>query len=52
MLKNCVNIGMQMILLDAIDYEAKCAAVLAKSEDRIEGMRAFAEKRKPVFTGR
>lgn len=51
MLKSCVNIGMQMTLLDAIDYEAKCSAILAKSEDRVEGMRAFAEKRKPVFKG-
>ena len=49
MLKNCVNMGMQMSLLDAIDYESKCATILANSEDRVEGMRAFVEKRKPVF---
>ena len=52
MLKNCVNLGMQMGLLDAIDYEAKCSAILVNTEDRIEGMRAFVEKRKPVFKGR
>jgi enoyl-CoA hydratase len=52
MLKNCVNMGMQMSLLDAIDYESKCAAILVNSEDRKEGMRAFVEKRKPVFKGK
>ncbi len=52
MVKSCVNIGMQMSLLDAIDYEAKCSAILVNTEDRVEGMRAFVEKRKPVFKGR
>lgn len=52
MLKNCVNVGMQMDLLGAIDYEAKCAAVLMNTEDMMEGMRAFVEKRKPEFKGR
>jgi len=52
MLKNCVNMGMQMSLLDAIDYEAKCSAILVNTEDRVEGMRAFVEKRKPLFKGR
>ena len=52
MLKSCINIGMQMSLLDAIDYEAKCHAILLNSEDRMEGLKAFVEKRKPVFKGR
>lgn len=52
MLKNCINIGMQMSLLDAIDYEAKCITILRNTEDRAEGMRAFVEKRKPIFKGR
>jgi len=52
MIKDCVNLGMQMPLSEAIDYEAKCHAILMNTEDRIEGMKAFAEKRKPEFKGR
>lgn len=52
MIKDCVNIGMQMDLLSAIDYEAKCARMLFTTEDSVEGTRAFVEKRKPNFMGR
>ena len=51
-LKFCVNVGMQMDLASAVEYEAKQAAILTKTEDVVEGMRAFVEKRKPVFKGR
>jgi enoyl-CoA hydratase/carnithine racemase len=51
-LKYCVNVGMQMDLLAAIEYEARQAAFLTKTEDIVEGMRAFVEKRKPLFKGR
>lgn len=50
--KRCVNAGMQLNLASALDYEAHCAALLVMSEDRIEGFKAFAEKRKPVYKGR
>lgn len=52
MLKSCVNVGMQMDLLDALDYETRCYGPLMNSEDRTEGIRAFIEKRKPEFKGR
>ena len=52
MLKYCVNLGMQMDLLGAIQYEAQCATVLDGSEDIKEGTQAFLEKRKPRFKGR
>lgn len=50
--KRAVNTGMQMDLTSALDYEAHCAALLSVSEDRIEGFRAFTEKRKPHFKGK
>lgn len=50
--KRAVNAGMQMDLASALDYEAHCAALLSVSEDRIEGFRAFTEKRKPNFKGK
>jgi len=52
MLKFCVNLGMQMDLLGAIQYEAQCATVLANTEDIKEGTKAFLQKRNPVFKGR
>jgi len=50
--KKAVNTGMELDLDSALDYEIACAAVVAGTEDRQEGFRAFAEKRKPVFKGR
>ncbi|MFC1821503.1 enoyl-CoA hydratase/isomerase family protein [Thermodesulfobacteriota bacterium] len=50
--KRAVNVGMQLDLTSAIDYEAQCVALLMTSEDQTEGSMAFVEKRKPVFKGR
>jgi enoyl-CoA hydratase len=50
--KRAVNVGMQLDMASALDYEAYCSAIVASSEDRIEGFKAFVEKRKPVFKGR
>jgi enoyl-CoA hydratase len=52
MLKSCINNGMQMDIGTAIDYEAKCIDILNASEDRTEGVKAFVEKRKPIFKGK
>jgi enoyl-CoA hydratase len=50
--KSCVNVGMQMPLTAAIDFEAKEVAILLKTEDSIEGIKSFIEKRQPVFKGK
>lgn len=50
--KRAINAGMQMDLVSGLDYETYCATLLTTSEDRIEGFKAFTEKRKPVYKGR
>jgi enoyl-CoA hydratase len=50
--KRTVNRGMQTDLDSGLEYERYAAGILLETEDRIEGMRAFTEKRAPVFTGR
>jgi len=40
-----------MDLRSAIEYEAKQAAMLMKSEDVVEGMNAFLEKKKTRIQG-
>ncbi|MCL1961651.1 MAG: enoyl-CoA hydratase-related protein [Desulfovibrionaceae bacterium] len=50
--KRAINRGMQADLDSGLEYERYAAAMIIDSDDRKEGMRAFVEKRKPVFTGR
>jgi enoyl-CoA hydratase len=50
--KQAINQGMQTDMRTAMAIEAKCFCVCFGSEDRIEGMKAFLEKRKPAFKGR
>jgi len=50
-LKEAIQFGMQMDLESAIRMESYLFANCFGSEDRIEGVRAFLEKRKPKFKG-
>ena len=48
--KKCVNEGMKMSLEEGLALEAEVAGVLVETKDAAEGVRAFLEKRKPVFS--
>ncbi|MGD8191465.1 enoyl-CoA hydratase/isomerase family protein [Brevibacillus ginsengisoli] len=52
MLKMSVNGGADSDLNTALELESACFGVAFASEDRKEGMAAFAEKRKPNFVGK
>jgi len=52
MAKEAINMGMQADLRTGLSIEARCFCLCFGSEDRVEGMKAFLEKRKPEFKGR
>ncbi len=51
-IKHSVNTGMQMDLASALMFEIEAYNRMVPTEDRHEGVRAFNEKRIPVFQGR
>jgi E-phenylitaconyl-CoA hydratase len=50
--KRLAQIGIELPLAAGLELEQHAFGVLRDSEDRIEGRRAFADKRKPQFQGR
>lgn len=52
MVKYAINIGMMMDLQSALHHSLRCFTMVINSEDIREGMRAFAEKRKPIWKGK
>jgi len=51
-IKKSVNFAQESNLRSGLDYEALAMCLLFTSSDHEEGMKAFFEKRKPVFTGK
>ncbi len=50
--KQAVDGGLEMDLASALAWESQLFAALFATDDKVEGMNAFVEKRKPRFTGR
>ena len=49
--KEAINQGMQADVRTGMSIEARCYLMCFGSQDRVEGMNAFMEKRKPEFKG-
>lgn len=49
--KKLINLGMEVDIDTAFALEVECYNNAMHTEDRKEGVRAFHEKRKPVYTG-
>ena len=50
--KSAVNKAFETTLTEGVDAETRLFYMLFATDDQKEGMRAFAEKRKPIFVGR
>jgi enoyl-CoA hydratase/carnithine racemase len=50
--KRAVEGGFDRPLREALDHERRCYEGVLSTEDRLEALQAFAEKRDPVFKGR
>jgi 2-(1,2-epoxy-1,2-dihydrophenyl)acetyl-CoA isomerase len=51
-LKKMLNKSTTSTLDDMLEYEAYCQEIVGASHDHQEGVKAFLEKRKPLFTGK
>ncbi len=51
MSKTAINAGSEMDLQKALLLEKTLVSLCFDSKDRVEGMKAFLEKREPDFTG-
>lgn len=52
MAKAAIDGGIDLPLEEALNVERKCYAQVVNTEDRLEGINAFVEKRKSVYKGR
>uniref|UniRef100_A0A6M2F5S9 Enoyl-CoA hydratase n=1 Tax=Populus davidiana TaxID=266767 RepID=A0A6M2F5S9_9ROSI len=51
MAKKAINEGLEIDLPSALELEEECYEQLLNTQDRLEGLAAFAEKRKPRYRG-
>ncbi|KAG0266795.1 hypothetical protein BG011_000847 [Mortierella polycephala] len=52
MAKSAIDKGTQFEIDSGLEYEQACYAQIMPSEDRLEGLASFREKRKPVYKGK
>ncbi|KAF9932491.1 hypothetical protein FBU30_008064 [Linnemannia zychae] len=52
MAKSAIDRGTQFEIDSGLEYEQACYAQIMPSEDRLEGLASFREKRKPVYKGK
>merc|ERR1719411_1870109 len=50
MAKVAINRGLEVDIGSALAIEQSCYAQVIPTKDRLEGLKAFREKRKPVYT--
>lgn len=50
--KQAINSGVEVPLETALAFEQNCYARVIPTQDRLEGLKAFAEKRMPVYSGK
>lgn len=51
MAKRAINEGIEMDMESALAFEEECYEQLLNTKDRLEGLAAFAEKRRPIYKG-
>lgn len=51
MAKRAINGGVEVDMDSALELEEYCYEQLLHTKDRLEGLAAFAERRKPEYTG-
>jgi methylglutaconyl-CoA hydratase len=52
MAKQAINEGLEVDMDAGMEIEQHCYEQLFKTQDRLEGLAAFAEKRKPNYSGK